>query len=177
VRLNDLLRRINSPAEQALCLGSRINIPKSSNLLSHQQVNKALNCGSPILSILQNVHYEHTLHHLTSHLLYQNSLFPSKIYVSSLSAFNMYLYLTLFSLFPPLITAQNNFLNPPSPGATADFSSNLIWTLGSTQKIQWVSDFESWTLMMLNHNDIPVVNQALTLVGRRLVCFTTPTHP
>jgi hypothetical protein len=42
--------------------------------------------------------------------------------------------------------AQNFFINPTLPGPNQAFSANPVWSVGSTQKIKWRTEYENFTI-------------------------------
>lgn len=67
---------------------------------------------------------------------------------------SMRIQLLLFGLLPRIVFSAitNEFINPPPPGEAADYSTNLIWPLDSTQTIQWTSTYETYELWIYQDN-------------------------
>ncbi|PMD46173.1 hypothetical protein L207DRAFT_561566 [Hyaloscypha variabilis F] len=61
--------------------------------------------------------------------------------------------LSVILLFIGCVNAQENtFLLPPPPGASGDYSKDLVWPINSFQTISWVCNFSDWTVYIY-HND------------------------
>ncbi|TAQ84336.1 hypothetical protein B7494_g7347 [Chlorociboria aeruginascens] len=73
----------------------------------------------------------------------------------SFSGMNMYFSLTVFPFLACLIRAdllENLFIYPQTPGPAGYYKLDLEWQIGSTQTIQWTSNFSQW-ILSLYHND------------------------
>ena len=51
-----------------------------------------------------------------------------------------------------LVAADNIFLNPQMMGPSEDYSQNDVWSLGSTQLVQWTTSFPSYNIIMWQQN-------------------------
>jgi len=45
--------------------------------------------------------------------------------------------------------SDNLFILPTAPGPGSNFVADLLWTLGSTQKIQWSTTIDSYNITLL----------------------------
>ena len=60
--------------------------------------------------------------------------------------------IVLTSLVCLLVDGQNTFVNPPSFLKGSDYSQNDVWSLGSSQLVQWSTDFPSYNIVLWQEN-------------------------
>jgi hypothetical protein len=54
----------------------------------------------------------------------------------------------VLGLFVNLAYGYDDFSNPPPSGPNLDFSSNVLWQIGSTQLIQWNTGLVNYTVRL-----------------------------
>lgn len=65
----------------------------------------------------------------------------------------LFLFATVLS-FIRISVGDNLFIYPTAPGPNRNYVANLLWTLGSTQKIQWTTTIDSYYYIALYQQNI-----------------------
>jgi len=75
-------------------------------------------------------------------------------------------------LLLPSVLAKNQWLFPTDPGPAQYFTSDLVFTLGSSQTLQWTSNHTDYYVVSLFQQDIRTPNGAGINVGKVCGTFT-----
>ncbi len=79
----------------------------------------------------------------------------------------------------PVVNAQtdeqNFFENPSVPGPNQAFSANPTWRIGSTQTIQWKTNYENYTMNLWQQQ--PDLLAAANGPGPTVFCNAEPRYP
>lgn len=64
-------------------------------------------------------------------------------------------WLSCYVAFISLVVAQNDgvFYNPPTFGATGDFSQNPVYVIGQTVQVRWTVSYNQISLVLYQNNN------------------------
>jgi hypothetical protein len=86
----------------------------------------------------------------------------------------MRILVIFLALFATKITASpdiGHFIIPQTGEAEGNFTNNILWRIGDTQKIQWTSICQNFTIALWQQDLAGGGREGPTIFGKYLKCF------